>query len=236
MFVLSGQVTVAAKTWGPADQFQFALLANPACPASASLCVLYPSEVCMSLELSHTGSSPVSPQQRHKLPSCLNSQPATLVEQPWTAPRRVACRHPLAAPGAAQSLGQRRKQKQTRYVGHPRTCGTTSAASASAACCVTPHSNISVQMFVIKNLDTGTQMRIDDFDRLAHIATDPDPAEQVGRGPPQHSHLLQQQQHLGTHSTVTSLQSATPTSANCCVMCCPHVPRRRIQHTRRAVL
>lgn len=33
-------------------------------------------------------------------------------------------------------------------------------------------------MFVIKNLDTGTQMRIDDFDRLAHIATDPDPAEQ----------------------------------------------------------
>lgn len=36
-----------------------------------------------------------------------------------------------------------------------------------------------VQMFVIKNLDTGTQMRIDDFDRLAHIATDPDPANQV---------------------------------------------------------
>lgn len=33
--------------------------------------------------------------------------------------------------------------------------------------------------FVIKNLDTGTQMRIDDFDRLAHIATDPDPASQV---------------------------------------------------------
>lgn len=34
-------------------------------------------------------------------------------------------------------------------------------------------------MFVIKNLDTGTQMRIDDFDRLTHIAADPDPASQV---------------------------------------------------------
>lgn len=36
-----------------------------------------------------------------------------------------------------------------------------------------------LQMFVIKNLDTGLEMRIDDFDRLAHIATDPDPANQV---------------------------------------------------------
>lgn len=36
-----------------------------------------------------------------------------------------------------------------------------------------------LQMFVIKNLDTGLEMRIDDFDRLAHIAADPDPANQV---------------------------------------------------------
>jgi hypothetical protein len=36
-----------------------------------------------------------------------------------------------------------------------------------------------VQMFVIKNLDTGLEMRIDDFDRIAHIATDPDPDTQV---------------------------------------------------------
>jgi hypothetical protein len=36
-----------------------------------------------------------------------------------------------------------------------------------------------VQMFVIKNLDTGTHMRIDEFDRIAHIAADPDPANQV---------------------------------------------------------
>lgn len=34
-------------------------------------------------------------------------------------------------------------------------------------------------MFVIKNLDTGLEMRIDDFDRIAHIATDPDPDSQV---------------------------------------------------------
>lgn len=29
-----------------------------------------------------------------------------------------------------------------------------------------------LQMFVIKNLDTGLEMRIDDFDKLANIATE----------------------------------------------------------------
>ena len=29
-----------------------------------------------------------------------------------------------------------------------------------------------MQMFVIKNLDTGLQMRIDDFDKIANLATD----------------------------------------------------------------
>lgn len=56
--------------------------------------------------------------------------------------------------------------------------GTDLPASDSPA--ADPHTPHPVQMFVIKNLDTGTQMRIDDFDRLAHIATDPDPAGQVG--------------------------------------------------------
>jgi len=51
---------------------------------------------------------------------------------------------------------------------------------------------LQLQMFVIKNLDTGLEMRIDDFDRLAHIATDPDPENQV---------------RLATHMQHTQLQA-----------------------------
>lgn len=87
-------------------------------------------------------------------------------------------------------------------------------------------------MFVIKNLDTGTQMRIDDFDRLAHIATDPDPAAEVG-GP-------QAQRTAATAPCTPSTLSLlcrvlSPTSAQQRLLrdvCCPHVQEAHPAHKK----
>lgn len=175
---------------------------------------------------------------------------------------------PLAAPVVGQTGG--RKKQKTRYVQyilptsqHHRRCmayiecipyGLTMHLATlideprlALSCKLLP---TAVQMFVIKNLDTGTQMRIDDFDRLAHIATDPDPAAQVCLSTLQAAPAVLQQPNLSAQRNLFRHQQSCMQLPTCvltkhsspqhtsihtegmalCASC-----RRAIQHRRREV-
>lgn len=135
-----------------------------------------------------------------------------------------------ASPGSSRGGAEPGAEEETEDpVRGPR--GTTCQHQPAARPAADPHTPHPVQMFVIKNLDTGTQMRIDDFDRLAHIATDPDPAAQVG-GPKAQPSAAAAAAPC-TPSTF-SQSRVPPSSANngCCTMCCPHVQEAHPAHKK----
>jgi hypothetical protein len=67
-------------------------------------------------------------------------------------------------PGHQRRQHQQHQSADAQRAARPPTRHSAPADSSSRRC--------HTQAFVIKNLDTGLEMNIDDFDRLAHIAAD----------------------------------------------------------------